>query len=94
MQPSACFSVSRWTFSVPFSPISTSFPFHHGIFSDFFSRLSPIQPLIGSTGTHLRGFSPLEKGKAAKAEVLKISGLWRAASQLAGLPIPVFDANP
>ena len=31
-------------------PTSTSWPFHHPMFSDFFNKLSPIQPEIGITG--------------------------------------------
>ena len=36
------------------SATSMSMPFHHGMLSDFFVRLSPIQPEIGSTGVLFR----------------------------------------
>merc|ERR1719219_1655817 len=44
---STSYTVSHWMVSLPHS---MAIPFHHAMFSDFLSKLSPIHPEIGNTG--------------------------------------------
>jgi len=74
-------------------PTSTSIPFHQPMFSDFFSKLSPIQPEIGKTGVFFSMNSFFHPTFTSMDFIsLALSTRWWCISTVNTLPVHGFEA--